>query len=128
MFDIGGVIISEPVTAITNILITLTCLYAFRKLRSSKDLSVKNWSFFFLTLGISAFVGAFGHLLSHYEFGFIKPITWLMSIFTVYFAQQASIYQLWRDRHPLNFFIKVQLVFFLILAIWYWTFTVVLVD
>ncbi len=65
--DIAGVIVRDPVTALTNIGIFATGLVCYLRLRKQKlDFPNKNWIYFFLLLGISSLVGVVVHGFSFY--------------------------------------------------------------
>lgn len=65
--EVGGVIIRDPVTAITNIGIFITGLACYLKLRKqSLTHPNKNWIHFFLFVGISSLVGVIVHGFSYY--------------------------------------------------------------
>lgn len=64
--QLGSVIIRDPVTALTNILIFLAGYWCWRQIRNSEDASVKAWSKFFLFIGTSSLVGVLVHGFSYY--------------------------------------------------------------
>ncbi len=66
--DIGGFILMEPTTVITDFLISALCFWFWYKLKPHRDKdSVRFASYFFFFLGWAATIGAiFGHGLIHY--------------------------------------------------------------
>lgn len=63
-----GIIILEPVTAATDLLLAWFCIYSFFKLKlpSESEPLLKFWRLFFLFLGISTTFGGLSHGLKHY--------------------------------------------------------------
>lgn len=65
--EVGGIIIRDPVTAITNLGIFAAGLFCFLQLRKQElDFPNKNWIYFFLLVGNSSLVGVIVHGLSFY--------------------------------------------------------------
>lgn len=63
---IGQVVVRDPVTAVTNILIFLAGWWSWKQIRRSKIVSVKSWSLFFLFIGLSSLIGVVVHGFSFY--------------------------------------------------------------
>lgn len=128
-FEIAGIMFSEPITAITNLIIAMICLYAFQKAKTSKPYpGHRSWLYFFLSLGLATFIGFFSHLLSSYDIHGFRLIGWVFSGFAAYFSQVASIEQLTRkNTGPFIWASKVEFVLFLIALYWFQSFAVVLV-
>lgn len=89
--DLFGLLIQEPVTALTDLLVTGVCLYAFLKLKTS-NASVRLLRYYFLTMAIAtAYGGIVGHAFMHYlEFGWKVP-GWLMSMISVALLERSAI-------------------------------------
>ncbi len=65
--EIGGVIIRDPVTALTNILIFAIGVACYLQLRKQKlEFPNKNWIYFFLLMGVSSLIGVVVHGFSYY--------------------------------------------------------------
>lgn len=65
--EIGGVIIRDPVTALTNILIFATGVACYLRLRKQKlEFPNRNWIYFFLLMGVSSLIGVVVHGFSYY--------------------------------------------------------------
>lgn len=65
--EVGGVIIRDPVTALTNIGIFATGLVCYLRLRKQKlDFPNKNWIYFFLLIGVASLIGVVVHGFSFY--------------------------------------------------------------
>jgi hypothetical protein len=124
--NIGGLRIDEPVTTLTDILVTLVCFYAYRKL--SKDKKEKRSAFyfkyFFLMMGFSTLLGGLlGHAFQYY-FGFIwKTPGWVTGMCSVAFIERGAIMQARGLMKPkLSHFFSVlniaELVIFLFVALY----------
>lgn len=94
--NIFGHALYEPVTVVTNLLISFSCAYFFMKLRSGTDQKLRNyWRFFFFYIGLSTFIGGIAHGFKPYfsEQGFY--ILWmtmnLTSIPSSYYLLKATI-------------------------------------
>lgn len=80
--EIAGIIVRDPITAITNLAIFAFGLIYFRRL-TKHDLEYpnKNWNYFFLFIGLSSFLGVFVHGFSYYMTpGFHFHLWWLMGV------------------------------------------------
>ena len=90
-FAIYGVFIQEPVTALTDLLVSGVCLYAFFRL-GSHNRAVVLMKYYFLTMAIAtAYGGIVGHaFLSYLSFAWKVP-GWLISMFSVALLERAAI-------------------------------------
>lgn len=89
-----GVIIFEPVTILTNLFITVFCLFAFFKLRRNKTPLAIQWSMFFLLIGLSSSTGSLAHG-THFQLGelFLKSTVFMMnaiSLIAIYFCFKSA--------------------------------------
>lgn len=78
--EIAGVMLRDPVTALTNIGIFVTGLVCYLRLRKQKlEFPNKNWIYFFLLMGVSSLVAVIVHGFSYYtsETAHFK-IWWIM--------------------------------------------------
>lgn len=65
--EIAGIVLRDPVTALTNIGIFATGLVCYLRLRRQKlKFPNKNWIYFFLLVGISSLIGVVVHGFSFY--------------------------------------------------------------
>lgn len=65
--EIGGVVVRDPVTALTNICIFATGLVCYLRLRKEKlEFPNKNWIYFFLLAGTASLIGVIVHGFSKY--------------------------------------------------------------
>jgi hypothetical protein len=100
-------ILQEPVTAFTDFIITILCLWFLFSLSKTKTktLSNKNWQYFFLSVAISTFLGGISHLFYHYLQGYPYKTTWLgmniASSISVFFAELTAIEILFRKNKVL---------------------------
>jgi len=93
--EIAGLTISSPVTAFTNLLLSVQCMTYYRRLRGGRGDRSGNWSLFFLAMAVATLAGAPKHGLKHALPGDIYTvILWLSSLgsaASVYFAQRATL-------------------------------------
>ena len=67
--EIFGLILHEPVTALTDVLVAIICFVAYLKIKALPQRSeVKSlFQYYFLTMSIATFLGGvIGHALMHY--------------------------------------------------------------
>ena len=91
---IGSLKIQEPITVLTDLLVALVCVFAFIKIKSSKqNTGIVLYRWFFLATGISTLVSALiGHaFLYQWEFN-AKIYGWVTGIVSVAFGQYAALY------------------------------------
>ncbi len=128
-FHVFGIVLSEPVTALTNLILAVICFFAFFNARSGPGYAGRqSWLYFFLSLGSATFIGCFSHLFSSYDIHWFRLVGWVFSGMAAYFAQVASIEQMTgKNVGTWMLLSKIEFVSF-ILALWYFrTFEVVLV-
>lgn len=93
--ELSGIRISEPVTVITDLLVSAVCLYSYLKLRRSKSAlpAVKLFTYYFLTMAIStAYGGIIGHGFLHaLSFNWKVP-AWILSMMSVALMERAAIF------------------------------------
>ncbi len=91
---LAGLRIGEPVIALTGILVTLVCFYAWNRLGklAEKDDALRLSRIFFLLTGLSTLVGAIvGHCFLYcLPFAFKAP-GWILGMIAVSAMEQASI-------------------------------------
>ncbi len=87
----------EPVTVLTDILLSIFCIYFYNKLNfpGNKATLGKYWRFFFLFMGISTFIAAIAHgckaYFSNQVFYFIWMAMNISSIPSAYYLLKATI-------------------------------------
>lgn len=97
---IGNIDIHEPVTAFTDIIITILGFIYYRKL-SAPDETTKNWRLFFLFISLSTLAGGFSHALFAVHEGVQYKTVWIgmqfFNGFAVYFAQKGTLVSVLKD-------------------------------
>jgi hypothetical protein len=93
--EIAGVKILEPVTTLTDLLVTAVCLYAFVKLKTHQHKEakhVKYYRYFFLFMGLATFLGGIiGHAFLYlFTFAWKVP-AWIVSMISIALAERAAI-------------------------------------
>lgn len=92
---IGQLEIREPVTVLTDLLVSIVCFYAFVKLKQHPHISAvpfRLYRWFFFTMGLAtAFGGIIGHGLLHYLSPEWKLPGWIISMIAVGLAERAAI-------------------------------------
>jgi hypothetical protein len=92
--EVGGIKIMEPVTAATDLLVSIVCLYAFFKLRSTKSNSptVRLFTYYFFTMALATLYGGLiGHAFLHLLTFSWKVPGWLISMISVALIERAAI-------------------------------------
>jgi hypothetical protein len=92
--NVSGIKITEPVTAITDLLLSAVCLFAFFRLRKTRSSipTVKLFSYYFLTLSITAaYGGIIGHAFIHLLSFSWKIPAWILSMISVALIERAAI-------------------------------------
>lgn len=97
---IGGFAIHEPVTVLTDYIITVLAFIYFLKIKPTNAIS-RNWRLFFLFLSVSTLFGGTAHALFAVHEGPAYKSVWLtMQIINglaVYFAQHATLVSVLKD-------------------------------
>jgi hypothetical protein len=120
--ELGGLVIQEPVTTLTDLLVSFVCLFAFSNIKPlNKSLTLLK--FYFLTMAIAtAYGGIIGHaFLDYLSFGWKVP-GWLVSMVSVGLIERAAIYhaQLLLSKRTGNLFIilnTIELVTLIIIVL-----------
>jgi hypothetical protein len=91
---IAGLKIMEPVAAITDLMITVLCVYIFLTLYKPQRIN-RHWPFFFLVMGVSTFCGAIAHggkaEMNQDAFLFVWLTMQLLICLANYIAQMATL-------------------------------------
>ncbi len=93
--ELWGLKISEPVTSVTDLLVSAVCLYAFLNLRKLKSNvpAIKLFGYYFLTLSIStAYGGLINHAFLHLLSFTWKVPAWILSMISVALIERAAIF------------------------------------
>src|SRR5215218_10742626 len=86
-----GITILEPVTVLTNLLITAVCVFAFVKLRrlATPNVIQKIMEYFFLLMGIATATGGIlGHGFLYITGLYGKLPGWYISMFAIAFIER----------------------------------------
>ncbi len=95
--DILGLHILEPVTVLTDILLSIFCIYFYNKLnfQGNQALLGKYWRLFFLFIGLATFIGAIAHGFKSYFSEEVYYFVWMTmnvsSIPSSYYLLKATI-------------------------------------
>ena len=112
-------ILREPVTSITDMMLSSSCFYFFFAIPKIKKgvPFLSDWRKFFLFLGISTFLGAIAHGIFHSKNDGIYDVVWIiMQLFSglsVFYAQSAAFGQLENSRTR-NIWLNISIIQFLI--------------
>lgn len=94
--ELLGIVIQEPMAALTDFLVALMCFISFSKINSNqtKNKVFVYYKYYFLFLGIALFLaGLLGHALLNYIDIEWKLPGWLLSMFAIFAIEQAAIEQ-----------------------------------
>lgn len=91
---LSGLIVFEPVTILTNALITAFCIFAFFRINKVKQVLNYYWARFFLFIGTSSLLGSVAHGI-HYQWGsfFLNVMIFAMnaiSLIAIYYCFKAA--------------------------------------
>lgn len=91
---IGDIEITDPSIVATDMILAAICIAAFFKIKQLNDNGtfIKNMKYYFLLLGISAFLGGiFAHAFRHALSDNWKLLSWPMSLVAIYFLEIATL-------------------------------------
>ena len=92
--ELFGIRVDEPVTTITDLIVSAVCFYAFYKLHKIEVRNNVHWNlkYYFLSMGMATLIGG---LIGHgflYLFSFAWKLPgWLTSMFSIALLERASI-------------------------------------
>lgn len=112
---INAIRIDEPMTTLTDFLVSAVCLYAFFKLsqHSGKSRALTYLRMYFLLMALATF---FGGLIGHaflYAFGFAWKLPgWIISMISVAFIERSAIdySRIYIKARTVNFFLIVNIL------------------
>lgn len=89
-----GITLHEPVTVVTDLLVTAVCWYAFWQLKGHQSGRLKNlFRAYFFTMGLAT---AYGGIIGHgfiVQLGFVWKVPgWVISMFSVALLERAAIF------------------------------------
>lgn len=123
---IGELAIHEPVTVLTDFIITGLCVYFYLQLNrfSGKDTATKHWKYFYGFMSVSSFLGGCSHAFFAVHDGVGYKSFWLgmqvLNIFSLYFMQQGTLYsvlqhsakkELWKISYNIQCLLAIIAVF-----------------
>lgn len=118
--NVAGVVFREPVTALTDFLLVVMCLYFVTKLNTvaSGQPLRQAWEKFYLIFALSVFIGGLAHLFRYYLEGKAHQALWmtmnLLSAVAVYYAELTALITLSPDKQQNK---KYQLLFLALMSI-----------
>lgn len=123
--EVFGLRVDEPVTMITDILVSVVCFYAYAQLMKMKkrDRLHVLYRYFFLLMGLATLLGGLvGHGFNYALSIYWKIPGWYLSMFAIAFAERASILYSANLIKPASatFFTWlniIELIFFLIISV-----------
>lgn len=115
--EVAGIILRDPVTAVTNLLIFATAMWCFVRFHKHElPEAERTWRWFFLFVGISALVAVFVHGFSYYTQQSTHLSIWtamcILQGLGITFAQLATIQQHFPERSR-KFWLLVPVVQFI---------------
>jgi hypothetical protein len=137
---IGNWAIHQPVTVLTDYIISVLCFYFYLQLNKTNHLktadnSTNNWKLFFLFLSLASFFGGCAHGFFAIHEGLGYKSFWLtmqvLNVFSVYSAQKATFYSALASSNKKKFWnlsYHIQLVLFFIAIFVFQNFLVVVID
>lgn len=123
--DVLGLRVDEPITMLTDVLVTVICWYAYYKLGKPEKGNSIHWQLrgYFLTMGMATLLGGvIGHSFNYALSIHWKIPGWYVSMFSVAFLERVSIFHAFPLIRPqlAKFFATlnmVELAFFLIISV-----------
>jgi hypothetical protein len=120
-----GLRVDEPITMLTDVLVTVICWYAFYKLGKPERKGNIHWLArgYFLTMGMATLLGGLiGHSFNYALTIHWKIPGWYVSMFSVAFLERAAIFHAFPLIRPklAKFFAvlnMIELAFFLIISV-----------
>ena len=134
---LGNLIIVEPTTAGTDLILTILCLFFFMWLSRFRSIciSISRWRNFFLLMGLSTLFGSIVHGLKNYQSPAYHYDFWMamniVSGIAVYFAQMATIrsnFSASRFKTILTTVPNFQLLFFLAVLYFFRNYNIVIIQ
>jgi len=92
-FNIFGIVLLEPMTFFTDILIAICCFIFYFKLNNLEIQEFDNKYFkrFFNVFGISTLIGGFAHFFYNYSGISLHLLSWILSGLSIYYIEMCSI-------------------------------------
>jgi len=110
MLLITQITVYEPVTFLTDVMVSILCFYFVRKTAEFQGTEALHWRYFFLFMGISTFFGGIVHGFFPLHYTLNGQLVWgfahLNASVALFFAQSAVISQ-YRDKRNLYSLVKL---------------------
>jgi hypothetical protein len=134
-FEVGALVLTSPMTAGTNLLLTAQCAWSFARLRRGGTARSRLWGRFFLFLAGATLAGAPKHGLATYD-GTSAYAALLLAVnlstgLSTFFAQRAALEPLASDSCPARCvvpLVRAKLALFVLLLVHVRHFLLVLAD
>ena len=129
--EVFGLTVSEPATVLTNWIFASFCLLFGHKLfHNHSDKYQKNWSFYFLLIGLASITGGTAHGFFTYFGQNLHLVSWLFIGIGVYGSELATSYILpdGNSRKRFRTFSLIKLVIFFSSLIYFQSFEVVRIN
>ncbi len=133
--DWNGIILRDPVTALTNVMMFAAGIYGWKKIRTSdkSDFYARNWASFFLFLAVSSLIGVVVHGFSYYTSESAHLGVWMAMVIVqglgITYAQRAEAFRYIHKRHRfLHLFPALQVLLFIVAMIYWKNYNVVKVH
>jgi hypothetical protein len=121
--NLFGMILLEPMTFFTDVLIAICCFIFYFKLNNIElqEFDNKYYKRFFNVFGISTLVGGFAHFFYNYFGLSLHLISWILSGLSIYYIEMCSISFInsHKLRKILNLLIYIQLFVFFISILYF---------
>jgi hypothetical protein len=126
-------LLSEPMTSLTDLLLSISCFYFFFGLQKFNEASIgqQHWQKFFLFLGVSTLLGALAHAIFERQNNLFYNSVWLImqvsAGISIFYAQAAAFGQLshQRTRQVMVTLSIIQFVIFIPSVFYFFDFRVV---
>lgn len=133
---IGNLAIHEPVTVLTDYIITILGFFFYYQLsKEGKNTVIRNWSLFFGSMGLSTLLGGCSHAFFTVHEGISYKTVWLsMQIvngLAIYFAQQATLSSLLANSkyaHIWKLSYTIQFIIFIITLLIFQKYVVTVIE
>jgi hypothetical protein len=129
-FSLFGLDLMEPMALVTNWMIASFCFFAAIRLSGSQDRTIRLFTAFYWSLGISTFFGGLGHVFFQYTGLYGKLPSWSFAILGGVFAGKAVL-EVWGNRSGkqfLHWFLVIKSIVLIVLSVWTLKFIFVTLD
>jgi len=128
-FSLFGLSLLEPMAMITNLIVTLSCIYGYSKVRKANHLVY--WRWFFVSFALASFLGGLSHVFWNYWSFNGKIMPWFFGVVSTSLLTFAMVDLFRFDRRVgvfISFVIFFKAITILSLAYYHWEFLFVAID